>query len=346
METNESQKLEPQGSEHPVKLLNLYRMPPPKRLLYIAGIIIPLTAWAIFLFKQYEQLQTHHWEFSGVGLAGALLSGCLYFINLALGWALLLQSMTIGHHRKVSLPNAMRVWLLTIMSRYLPGNIWHILSRMAFAKQLKVSRLQMLSSSTIEQGLVVIGAMVIAAVSLPFSMRAAQLQQYSGYIILSLSALGLGLLFLHPRILGALLQWAGNRFQRPELIWEYNFSRVILLVLVYALAAVFAGLSLAAVLAGLGELRAVHLFFLIGSSAAAWLAGYLSFITPSGLGVREGVLTALLALVYPLPVAIVASLLFRITITLGEFGALLGMLVFNRFVSPGASKQLAGAVDE
>jgi glycosyltransferase 2 family protein len=60
--------------------------------------------------------------------------------------------------------------------------------------------------------------------------------------------------------------------------------------------------------------------------------GYLSFITPSGLGVREGVLTALLALVYPLPVAIVASLLFRLMCTLGEFAAILLFFTFSGLV--------------
>ena len=308
-----------------------------KRFLRIAGIIIPLGAWTIFLFKQFDQLQTQEWNISIPGFTGSLFFSTLYFLTLALGWALLLNSMAGEKHIPgLSVFKAMRSWLLTIMSRYLPGNVWHVVSRMAFADQLSVSRMQILSSSTMEQGLTVIGAMLIAILSFPFWPLAAIDQQWSSNFILFMALFVLGLTMLHPRILGPILKWAGTRLDRPELNWELNYITIIRFVLIYALAAFIAGLALAAVIAGIGEFKTTNLIFIIGSSALAWVIGYLSFITPSGLGVREGVLTALLALVYPLPIAIVASLLFRVVCTLGEFAAVLFFLGFKRIAHPGA----------
>jgi hypothetical protein len=51
---------------------------------------------------------------------------------------------------------------------------------------------------------------------------------------------------------------------------------------------------------------------LSGIYAISFTAGYLAFFAPAGLGVREGVLTLLLSLFIPTPVAIGISLLSRL----------------------------------
>ena len=314
-----------------------YRWQTKKRIFHIAGIILPLGAWVFFLSQQLDQLQNHEWNLSIPGLIGSLFFGTVYFLILALAWALLLYKMAgVKKVAAFAAIKAMRIWLLTIMSRYLPGNIWHVVSRMAFSDKLGVGKAQILSSSTMEQGLAVIGAMLLAAVSLPFWPLAAMPQEWLPNLILLMLLFLLGLAVLHPRILGPLLRWSAIRFHKPELDWKFKYITIIQFVFIYALAAFFAGFALVAVIAGLGEFRATDMVFIIGSSALAWVIGYLSFITPSGLGVREGVLTALLTLIYPLPIAIVASLLFRVVCTLGEFAAVVFFLGFKRITYPEA----------
>jgi len=302
-----------------------------KSILKFIGFIIILGIWVIFLFKQITQLDAYDWTFSGTGFFGSIFLSAFYSINLALGWAILLRDMAQKKNKIIfSVVKAIRAWLLTIMSRYLPGKVWHIFSRMAFDDNLKVSRLQILSSSTIEQILAVFGAMLIAAISIPFwPLSAIPKEWFSKSILLAIFLL-LGLIFLHPRILGSILRWGSAKLSKPELNWQFKYATITRLVLLYALAAFTAGLALTMVMVGLEEFRLTDMIFIIGSSALAWVVGYMSFITPSGLGVREGVLTALLALSYPLPVAIVASLLFRVVCTLGEFMAIVFFLMWMR----------------
>ena len=57
---------------------------------------------------------------------------------------------------------------------------------------------------------------------------------------------------------------------------------------------------------------------LTGAFAVSWIIGFLSLITPSGLGIREGILTFLLGFYFPLPIAIIISLVSRLWIILGE----------------------------
>lgn len=118
--------------------------------------------------------------------------------------------------------------------------------------------------------------------------------------------------------MGTTLQWAAIRLNRPELAWKYTYGELLILLLAYVGATLFSGLALFTVLWGLTPISLTHVPLVIGAAALAWAVGYLSFLTPSGLGVREALLVALLAQLYPLPVAIVSSLLFRLVATLGE----------------------------
>jgi hypothetical protein len=58
----------------------------------------------------------------------------------------------------------------------------------------------------------------------------------------------------------------------------------------------------------------------IGIYALAWDIGFVSFITPSGLGFREGAIVGLFALAFPLPGALAAiiALLSRLVSTIAE----------------------------
>ncbi|HIE28083.1 TPA: methyltransferase domain-containing protein, partial [Candidatus Poribacteria bacterium] len=68
---------------------------------------------------------------------------------------------------------------------------------------------------------------------------------------------------------------------------------------------------------------------MMGAYALAWTVGFLSVITPSGLGVREGILSLLLAVYMPTATATLVALLSRIWSTMAEL-VLVGVAVFFR----------------
>jgi hypothetical protein len=302
-----------------------------KKILRVLGIIVPIGVWVFFLAKQMGALKSHPWELSGFGLAGSLIFSTLYFLFMPWAWALLLKKMDDFPGKKPYVSQAMRAWLLTIMSRYIPGNIWHILGRAVFAETLKMSKLRIISSGIVEQGLGMLGAMLLAVLSLPFWIMSLHVSRpWFWFLMVFPVLLASGFLVLHPRILGAFMNWAGRRFNRPELNFSLEYGTLIKFVLLYALGSAILGCGLVALLAGLGASTANHVMFILGASAMGWITGTMVFISPSGLGVREGVLTGLLALVYPLPIAIAASLLFRIITMMSEFAALLIFMIWHR----------------
>ncbi|MBI5957020.1 MAG: hypothetical protein HY871_08465, partial [Chloroflexi bacterium] len=70
--------------------------------------------------------------------------------------------------------------------------------------------------------------------------------------------------------------------------------------------------------------------------AASYVIGFLSLLTPSGLGVREGVMILLLAPAFSLPVATVISIVSRLWMISGElFGTGVALLFSKRGIPSG-----------
>lgn len=293
-----------------------------------------LLAWGLFLRSQLAALRAYPWQLAPHAFLAAIAWGALYFSGLGLSWTLLLRTMG-GAARGVALAAGLRIWTGTMLSRYVPGNIWHIVGRVALAERLGVSRAQVLASASVEQVLTLLGALAIFALSLPFWRGGAGEERW---LLLLVPA---GLALLHPRLLGAALRVVATRLRRPDLAWPYSYAAMLALLGAFTLANLSAGVALYVTVAALVEIGPGQAAFLLGAAAMAWVVGYLSFLTPGGLGVREAALTALVAQVAPLPVAIVASLLYRLALTLGEIVAAGVAMLYGR-----ASRPLTRSAEE
>ena len=292
-----------------------------------AALAAVLGSWGWFLWGQLDALRGHPWRLEAAPFAAALLWGALYFAGLAVSWTLLLRTMG-GAACGVGLLAGSHIWLSTMLARYVPGNVWHIVGRVALAGRLGVSRGQVAASATVEQLLTLLGALAVFGLSLPMWRGGAGPE---AWLLLLVPA---GLAALHPRVLGALMAWAARRLRRPELAWPYTYPAMLGILGAYALANLAAGVGLYVIVGALAEVSPAQAGLVVGASALAWAVGYLSFLTPSGLGVREAALTALLATTFPLPVAVAGSLAHRAALTLGEAIAVAGSFMLTRTLGP------------
>ncbi len=281
--------------------------------LLVAGIA--LVAWGLFLRAQLAALRGYDVRITPLAYGLALSLAVIYFVGLASCWALLLRHMG-SREEAMSIPNATRIWFYSMITRYIPGNVWHVVSRVALARKYGVPAALIVSSATIEQVLTLLSALVCVSLSAPFSGAIRGSQSWLLLIV------PLGLALLHPSVLGVVLRRASVTLQRPGLAWQYSYFQIVSFIIAYCLCWLCSGLALFALLWGLVPVTIAQLPLVIGAATLAWVVGFLSFFTPSGLGVREAVLVAALSTVYPLPTALVASLLHRVALTLAE------MLVF------------------
>jgi uncharacterized membrane protein YbhN (UPF0104 family) len=130
------------------------------------------------------------------------------------------------------------------------------------------------------------------------------------------------LILIHPRILNGLLNIALRILKRDSVVLTVSYKDILLVTLAWCVSWVVAGSAFFVLLLAIWPGTSLAMLPLcIGIYAIAWDFGFITFITPSGLGFRELAITALFALSLPsVPVALVAilALLSRAVSTLAE----------------------------
>ncbi len=291
------------------------------RITIVLGVCF---AWALVLYQQMPMLKPHLNLIQPTFLVAAIVWGTLYFVGLGFCWAVVLQHM-LGAANRLSLVLSIHIWLRSMLTRYVPGNVWHIVGRVVLATQHNVPSALVIASATIEQVLMLLAALILCAVTLPFWSAQPTAQ---GWLLL-LVPFGLGC--LHPKLLNRVFMTANRLLKRPALVFHHTYRDIFIYLLLYVLAMLCAGFALLTLVGSLTPVSLAAVPFILGAAALAWAVGFLSFLTPSGLGVREAVLVALLVQQYPLPLAVAASLVFRLVLTVGEMLAVLLSYGLSRF---------------
>ena len=268
------------------------------------GLIVGV--WGYYLAGQWAALREHSWTLSvGPLLAGfGFAVGC--WVLMSLGWWQALRAVG-GRLDPIA---AFRVWITSINWRYLPGTVWYFLGRVYLGGHAGESRVTVAASSALEQIVLLAGAcLVILPCLVGWS---------AGRWLAAPAALGLagGLLILQP----AAARLAGRSLARWTKIdpgpMAPSPGRLCRSLGLFVAAHLSAGLSVWALAAAVGS--PTDPVPLIGGAVTSWVIGYLSVLTPSGLGVREGLLIVFLAPLIGAPSALLVSVLSRAMLMLAE----------------------------
>ena len=277
--------------------------------LQLAALALVGVFWGLYLARIWNQLVSYSWRWSAIPVVGAVLIWGLYTLAQALGWLFLAR--TAGG--QVTAPQGVRVWLLSMPARYIPGNVWHILSRVYLGNRVGLRPGPVLVASTVEQGMMIMGPLMVFLLSLvAWSDRVD-----SRFLFLAL-LIPVGLACLHPRILQPLIMLASKVFHKPAPVLELRYRHLLAVAGWYTALHFASGTAGYLVVVSLAPLPLSDLPMLAGAYSLAYVVGYLSLLTPTGLGVREAALLGLLSTMVPAPVAAVAALLSRGLSSLGE----------------------------
>jgi uncharacterized membrane protein YbhN (UPF0104 family) len=243
----------------------------------------------------------------GVFVLACLLLALSYGLVACLwGWALRRAAGT-------RLVAGARIWFLSNLARYVPGNVWSYVGAVELARREGVARRTTLAVMALTQVLSV-GVAVVAGLPVLLAERS-RLGRPAllGAVVVAVVA---GLAALFRRQLLALARRRIPGFELGDL--TPSASTVALLVVGYAVYWTVTGLAFAALVASLYPLAAADVPLVVAAYSAAYAAGFLALLTPAGLGVREGVLVVALAPVLPAGPALVVGLVARVWMMLAE----------------------------
>ena len=286
---------------------------------------LPVAIAAFFLYK----VKDYNWQILTADAARwnywLLAVSFLGFILQELSFGLIWQSVLKRLGYRLDLRVCLRIYLASEFVRYIPGNVWHVLTRVLWTGKYGVPRPIAFASMTVELITKLAAGAIVFALSLLFwgSTNALDsLFQSSLMLVLGGVSFIALLVVLHPRILNGLLNLALRILKRDPVVLSLRYSGILLVTLMWCASWFVAGCAFYVMLLALWPATPLAaLPVCIGIYAIAWDFGFVTFITPSGLGFRELAIGVLFALALPfVPGALIAviALLSRVVSTLAE----------------------------
>lgn len=242
----------------------------------VLGWILSLAAFA-FVGKWLWELDRNVWSELGhlrIGfLALAVLLFLGWFVTRFLAWRMISQR----HGFQPGATWNIRMWTLSEFMRYIPGNVWSLAARWRGSIQAGVSRVGATQSLVIEALGLIGGAVLLVSLFM----------QPTWWWV------GIAAIMLYAWLMPRLLPLISRKFRLEE-GKHISSIELLLLTVLYAGSWTLFGLAHAAVYYSFPDPPAVLIVHVMAYSVFAWLLGYLSLVTPMGLGVREVALTGLL----------------------------------------------------
>jgi hypothetical protein len=270
--------------------------------------------WVLFIRRHWDALATANWSLDLSWCTAAFLIFAIYFLGQGTGWVMIARAM--GYRLPMS--EGMATWLLSMPARYVPGNLWHIAARISLAAKHQVAPEGVVVSSTAEQLLMVLSAACLGLAWLP-SWAGATVTPWAVALFLACLA------GLQPPVLRFLLRLGSRLLGRTVPPINLGYRQMASLFVWYTLVNALNGLAFA-LLATAAVRPAQTLWPAFGSAyCLAYVVGYVSFLTPSGIGVREAALASMLSVYLPAPTALALTLLARLLSTAGEAVAVLAV---------------------
>ncbi len=223
---------------------------------------------------------------------------------------------------------AFYTWFISNLARYIPGNVWQVATMMVLVEREGVSWMNALLSQAVYTAIALSVTALFGLTLLPLAQPA--LKEYLPFAALLFIALII--FFALPPVFRLLLVVTARATQfirktvqvqapQPPAI---SFLRGLVPPLCSCLMWTINGLGFYLFVRSITDVALANLPAFMAMNAAAYFIGYISFITPSGLGFREGALAIFLAPFFPAPVAVAIAFLTRIWSTVGE---MLGVLI-------------------
>src|SRR5947199_3308967 len=135
-----------------------------KRILQIGLPLLILVLFVNQVQKNLQDLTTHSFQWNPWLLALAFLGFALQELSFGLIWKLVLAHLG----SQLDLRASLRIYLASEFVRYIPGNVWHVLTRILWVGKYGVSRPVAFASMTIELITKLAAGVLIFAVSLLF----------------------------------------------------------------------------------------------------------------------------------------------------------------------------------
>ncbi len=277
-----------------------------ERFAEIATVRIESTGWLMIIISLLITLLAHIW------------SGWVWT------WILTIFKQSLG------LGKGIRVYLITNIAKYLPGNVWHFYGRINAVSQKGGSLSAATLSVLLEPLLMAASALLIAIFTTSLGLVKTDFNfiVYLGQLLVLVAVL----IGIHPRILNPLLNRLSRSKRKLSLTQKITLETYPFLPFLGEICFVlFRGLGFVFVFMVLQSIALSQISSVISAFSIAWLLGLIVPGAPGGIGVFEATAIALLdESQFPPATVLIVVALYRVVSILAEaIAALIAWVIDN-----------------
>lgn len=257
-----------------------------------------------------------------------------YFLRSSI-WYLIIKN----HTQHITFKRSSYLWAMSEIKRYIPGKVWFILGRAVSFSDPNLKKRTITRLMITELQIFAISAALISLLSLPFIYKyffAKIPHAIITYAIISLFSAGT-LIFIYNRSIFHSTPAKIKNFLNT-IFPENTPKETALLIIISLVALFFYGLANYFTALSLGFLDPKLILQLIGLFNLSFLVGFLSFLTPAGLGIREGISAVGLAKLIPASMAALTSLFSRLVLIISELIFIAITIIWNKITNRGFLK--------
>ena len=285
-------------------------------LLLFLSVLIAVV-W--YIVKNTGTLNENDLSFRLEFLIPAFLSSMASYLSNMIIWWKLAASFNL----RADFASTCRAWALSKLGRYIPGKVALLIIRINLYRGM--SRKNVVTATFTEY---------FASLSASSLVLLIAVFSFSGslgvhMIWVAIAAFVLFSVILHPRVLGRGINGILKLLKR-EPIEDYPPYKIILpYVFIYLIPVFFNGLAFYLLLNSLGHVSFKFFVPLTGIYYGAALIGMAAVFSPSGLGVREGIMFLVLPQFLPRDMVIIGAIAIRLLSTASEL-VLAGIFSWSR----------------
>lgn len=208
------------------------------------------------------------------------------------------QRILRGLGRAVPLRPIIRIWSVSELSRYVPGTIWQVLSRVVMIRPYGVSGPICTTSQFLELSLFLLANVLVAAAALVWFAERID-EQARVWLLVAAGLAPVLAVVVHPAVYYRLANFVLKKAGRPPLAERLSGGAMLRLLASMIVALLWQGAAVFLLVQQALMLQPEEWWVVAAAYSLAWTAGFLAIWAPGGLGIRELVFVAAMGAVLP-----------------------------------------------
>ena len=280
---------------------------------FLAFLIISIVFYFMGrqLYYGWDELSQYHFEFKYKMFLLSFVPLTINFLITSVYFQRLLKVLGVS----VNLTNTFKVIFLSRLGRYIPGGgVWIFVGQVYLFDKEKVSKLIVLIANIMLLLIYTLyGLLVFIAFYLFYPDSKLAIPKVALIFVCFVC-----IIILHPKIFSKVVNLISFKLKGEKIKISYNYSDLIYFTVLCIVDWLIFGVGLYFLINSFYSVSINLIPIFAGTFAISWILGLYIFITPDGLGIREGVQSYLLSFFLPLPIAIIFSLMTRLWSTIGD----------------------------